>query len=156
MAHRDRGQTLVIFAVLIPVLVLFFLFALGLAAVLDVRAHAEYALSVATRAGARQVEYASYGDGGAQLDPDAVEVKIRQVFRDALALRTTGLADVPENIASQTQVEIGYGTPGQFWYSSFNPYRGHPCPTVAARAWVPIRVWLFDISTPIVVETEVR
>lgn len=153
---RERGQTLVIFAALIPVVVVFFLFALGLAAVLDVRAHASYALGVATRAGARQVAYGSYGSGDAQLDPAAVQATTRAVLSETLALRTAGLADTPANIAAMAEVEIGYGTAEVPWQSPFVDDRWHRYPTVAARALVPVRVWLFEITTPIVVETEVR
>jgi Flp pilus assembly protein TadG len=152
---NEKGQTLVIFAALIPVIVLFFLFALGLAALLDVRAHAAYALGVAARAASRQVDYGDYGDGAVRFN-DQVEVTARAVFSDALALRTTGLADTPGNIAGAIEVQTGYGSRDSPWESPFVSGRLHYHPTVAVRAQVPIRVWMFQVALPIISETEVK
>lgn len=152
---QPRGQVLVIFAVLTPVITLFFLFALGLAALHDARAHAEYALAVATRAGARHVEYGSYGSDQVHFAP-GVDDRVRDVFRDALALRPAGLDGSPEHIAAELTVEVGYGSPGAPWPSPFVEGRTHGYPTVAAHALLPVRVWLFTIRVSIVSETEVR
>lgn len=149
------GQTLVIFAALIPVIVLFFLLALGLAALLDVRAHGVYALGVATRAAARQVDYGQYGDGAVHFN-DQVEVTAQAVFSAALALRPAGLADTPGNIAGAIEVQTGYGARDSPWASPFVAGRQHYHPTVAVRAWLPVRVWMFDLRIPIVSETEVQ
>lgn len=156
MDGHDRAQVLVLFAVLIPVLLLLFLFALGLAAVEDVRAHASYALSVAARAGAREVEYADYGVGEPRFNA-YVEERVKEVFAQGLALRPGGLGETPENVAYQmTTVEIGYGTPGAPWHPSFAPEEEHVRPTVAARSLVPVRVWMFQVSVPVVTATEVK
>jgi hypothetical protein len=151
MAKQRRGQVLVIFAVLVPVVVLLFLFALGVAALLDVRAHAAYALAVATRAGARHVVYADYGEGQVRF-ADGVDTRVHDVFEEALALRTAGLGDTPENIAAALTAAVGYGTPESPWPSPFVGGRAHTCPTVAAQVWV----WMFDVRVPVVSETEVR
>jgi len=151
-----RGQTLVIFAALIPVIALFFLLALGLAALLDARAHAAYALGVATRAAARQVDYGAYGDDGTVQFNDQVEVTARAVFSDALGLRPAGLAATPGHIAAGLEVRTGYGSRDSPWESPFVSGRQHYHPTVAVRAWVPVRVWMFAMQLPIVSETEVR
>jgi|GEM_PF-2268384 len=153
---KEKGQTLVIFAALIPVIVLFFLLALGLAALLDVRAHAAYALGVATRAAARQVDYGRYGDDGTVQFNDQVEVTAQSVFSDALGLRPAGLADTPGNIAAVIEVATGYGSREAPWESPFVSGRQHYHPTVAVRAWVPVRVWMFDVRLPIISETEVK
>ena len=152
---KSRGQVLVIVAVLVPVLVALFFFALGLAALLDARAHAAHALAVATRAGARHVVYADYGEERVRF-ADSMEARVRNVFTAALALRTAGLGDTPENIAAAIDVAVGYGTPEHPWASPFVGGRVHAHPTVAAQVWVPIRVWGFDVRVPIVSETEVR
>ena len=152
---KQRGQVLVIMAVLVPVVVLLFLFALGLAALLDVRAHANDTLAVATRAGARRVVYADYGEGQVRFTDD-VGTRVHDVFAEALALRTAGLGDTPENIAAAISVAVGYGTPESPWPSPFAAGRAHTCPTVAAQVWVPVRVWMFAVRVLIVSETEVR
>jgi hypothetical protein len=153
---RARGQVLVIFAVSIPVIVLLFLFVLGLAAVRDVQAHAAYALSVATRAGARQVAYGYYGGlpGGPFVETHAVS-ETQTIFRQALSLRHTGLDGTPEDIAGQVDVRIGYGSVADPWESPFTGQL-HAYPVVAAQARVPVRVWLFRITVTVVTETEVR
>jgi hypothetical protein len=155
MARHKRAQVLVLFAVIIPVVVLLFLFALGVAALLDARAHATYALGVATRAGSRQVAYGSYGEGNLRF-AESVPSRVREVFAQALALRTTGLGDTPENIAAGTVVAVGHGTPGAAWTSPVGDHRQHIYPTVAAEVRIPVRVWLFEVQVPIVSETEVR
>lgn len=152
---RLRGQVLVLFAVLVPVLVLFFFFALGLAALWDARAHAQDALATATRAGARRVVYAGYGQGEVRFAGD-VERRVRDVFAEALALRPAGLDAPPERIAAELTVVVGYGTPAAPWPSPFVEGRTHAYPTVAARALLPVRVWMFAVRVPIVSETEVR
>lgn len=152
---RTSGQVLVIAALLIPVVVLLFLFVLGLAALQDARAHAVYALGVATRAGARQVEYACYGHGEACFAHQDVEEETRDVFREALSLRTTGLGESPEEIAANVVVLLGYGSPETPWVSPMT-MREHPYPTVAAQVPLPVRLWLFDVSIVLVAETEVR
>ena len=152
---RNRGQVLVIFAVLVPVLLAFFFFALSLAALLDVRAHATYALAVATRAGSRHVVYADYGQERVRF-ADGVDTRVHDVFEEALSLSTAGLGDTPENIAAAIHVTIGYGTPQRPWSSPFVTGRVHTHPTVAAQVWIPVRVWGFDVRVPIVSETEVR
>jgi hypothetical protein len=153
---RVRGQVIVLFAVLGPVMVLFFLFALSLAALHDVRAHAAYALGVATRAGARQVEYHAYGEPDLAFVRDAVSETVRVVFSEGLALRPAGLAESPQAIADHTEVAVGYGSPLHPWYSPFVPDRPHHHPTVAARAHVPVRVWWFDLTLTVLSETEVK
>jgi hypothetical protein len=150
-----RGQVLVIFAVLVPVLVLFFFFALGLAAMLDVRAHAQDALAVATRAGARHIVYGDYGDGEVRFAED-VEQRVQEVFAESLALRPAGLGEPPEEIAAEITVEVGYGSPGATWPSPFVQGRRHNYPTIAAQALIPVQVWMFTVRVPIVSETEVR
>lgn len=155
-SSTPRGQVLVLFAVLIPVIVLLFFFALSLAALHDVRAHVDEALGVATRAGARRVEYASYGEPDLAFARAAVSETVRAVFRQGLALRPAGLADTPEAIAAHTEVALGYGSPERPWYSPFAPDRPHAHPTVSARAHVPVRVWWFTITVTVLSETEVR
>jgi hypothetical protein len=111
---------------------------------------------VATRAGARQVEYAAYGQPGMQFSTPALTETVRTVFSDSLALRTAGLADTPAQIAAGSEIVLGYGSPASPWTSPFLAGRPHPHPTVAARAHVPIRVWMFDLTVSIVSETEVK
>jgi hypothetical protein len=145
----------VLFAALIPVIVLFFLLALGVAALLDVRAHAAYALGVATRAAARQVDYGGYGEGGVRFD-DGAEATARAVFSAALALRPSGLADSPGNIAAGMELRVGYGSRDSPWESPFAGGRPHYHPTVAAQVLLPVRVWMFELRLPVISETEVR
>jgi hypothetical protein len=155
--RKGRGQALVLFALLVPLILLFLLLALGLAAALDVRAHAADALGVATRAGARQVTYGPYGQGGTEFDPAEVDAHIRSVFADALALQPLGLTETPETIAQEmTIIEIGYGAPGTAWPSPFVEGRLHYRPTVAAQARVPVKLWTFELTLKVVSETEVR
>lgn len=156
MARRQGGQVLVLFAVLIPVLLLFFLFALGLAAVEDVRAHASYALGVATRAGAREIEYAGYGLRDPQFNAH-VATTTKEVFLEGLRLRPAGLGETPEHIAATlTDVAVVAAVPGTCQTSPFPPHAEHCRPTVAARALVPIRVWMFQVTVSVLSETEVR
>lgn len=155
MGAKGRGQVLVILAAFLPVAVLLFFFALGMAALQDVRAHASYALGVATRAGARRVDYAGYGQDTVRFAAD-VAPTVRDTFREALALRPAGLGAAPEEIAAAVEVAIGYGSTDVPWVSPFGPRREHRCPTVAAYVRVPVRVFLFEVAVPIVSETEVR
>jgi len=156
MGRRQCGQVLVLFAMLIPVLVLLFLFALGLAALEDTRAHGSYALGVATRAGAREIEYAGYGAGTSQFNAHIVATT-KEVFRQGLLLRPAGLGDTPDHIAAyRTDVAIVPGTPDNCRPSPFFPYANHCRPTVAAQAQVPIQVWMFQVTVTILSETEVR
>lgn len=152
---RQKGQVLVIAAMVIPVVALLFLFALGLAAVQDIRAHAVYALGVATRGGARQVGYACYGQGEACFAQQDVAVWTQTVFAEALALRPAGLVRPVEEIADDVVVLVGYGTPDNPWVSPIT-LQEHPYPTVAAHVPVPVRVWMFELNLRIVAETEVR
>lgn len=154
--QSPRGQVLVLFAVLIPVILLLFLFALSLAALYDVRAHASDALGLATRAGARRIEYASYGEPDLTFARTAVSETVRAAFCQGLALRPSGLADTPEAIAARTEIALGYGSPERPWYSPFAPDRPHVYPTVSARAHVPVRVWWFDLTLTVLSETEVK
>ncbi len=150
-----KGQVLVIFAVFVPLAVLLFFLALGMAALQDARAHASYALGVATRAGARRVDYAGYGQGAVRFAADVVPT-VRDAFREALALRPAGLGGTPEEIAAAVEVAVGYGSPDVPWQSPFGERRAHRSPTVAAYVRVPVRVWMFEVAVPIVSETEVR
>ena len=113
-------------------------------------------LGVATRAGARRVEYAQYGQDGTVFAGE-VEEERRMVLEEALGLRTMGLAETPQTIAwEMTTIEVGYGSPGNPYASPFVDGREHSHPTMAARALVPIRVWMFDITLAVISETEVR
>lgn len=156
MGRRRCGQVLVLFAVLIPVLLLFFLFALGLAALEDVRAHVSYALGVATRAGVQEIEYAAYGWGDPQFNAHVVSTT-QEVFLEGLRLRPAGLGEPPEYIATAlTDVAIVAAVPGTCQASPFPPHTEHCRPTVAAQARVPIRVWMFQVTVAVLSETEVR
>lgn len=155
MGTKGQGQVLVILAVFLPLAVLLFFLALGMAVLQDVRAHASYALGVATRAGARRVDYAGYGQDAVSFTED-VGPTVRDTFREALALRPAGLGGTPEEIAAAVEVAVGYGSPDAPWVSPFGPRREHRCPTVAAHVRVPVRVLLFEMAVPIVSETEVR
>lgn len=151
---RAPGQVIVFVALLIPVIVTLFLLALGLSAVLNVRAHARHALGVATRAGAREVEYAGYGQDSLGFNESDLAGRVEQVFHDGLALDPAWLDAAPEEI--DVEVAFGYGRAGAPWASPYTG-RSHDRPTVAARARVPIRVLgTFAIVVPIVSETEVR
>ncbi|MGC8875270.1 MAG: hypothetical protein ACP5SI_12595 [Chloroflexia bacterium] len=156
LQRRARGQVLVLLALLIPAILGLFLFALSLAALHDARAHALYALNVATRAAARQVEYASYGEPDLAFARSAVSDTVRTVFLRGLALRPSGLADTPEAIAARTEVALGYGSPDRPWHSPFAPDRPHVHPTVSARAHISVRVWWFDLTLTVLSETEVK
>jgi hypothetical protein len=155
MVRKTSGQILVLFAHLVPCLAIFFLFALGVASVLDVRAHAADSLGTATRAAARQIEYESCSTG-LRFNEEAVTTAVKMVFQQALSLRPGGLAVPPDQIADQVQVLVGYGSPSARWISPFVPGRFHDYPTVAAQARVPVRVWGLELTLTIVSETEVR
>ncbi len=155
MVRKGSGQVLILLALLIPCLLILFLLALGMASVLDLRAHAADALGTATRAAARQIEYENCSTEF-RFNEQAVTTTTKEIFQEALALRPSGLGAPPGQIADQIQVLVGYGSPSNRWSSPFIHGRFHDCPTVAAQARVPVQVWMFELTLTIVSETEVR
>jgi len=151
-ARPARGQSLVLLAVLIGVVVIAVLTFLALGTLYLARSHARRSLQAATAAGACRVDYESLPGGHLQLDAPAAIATTRAVFASALGLENFGLDASAAEIAGRAQIEVHNEVP---WTS---PYTGltHQAPTIAAVAPIPVRLLFFAVEVPVMVETEVN
>ena len=148
---KERGQVLIIGAVVFGALVTAVLVFIALSALYGARSHARESLQTGMIAGASQVDYASLGDGQVRLDENAATSTGRDTFESALSLRTNWLASSPEEIAAETQIEVHNNVP---WTSPFSGIT-HQHSVIAAQANVPITVLFFTLQVSVQAEAEV-
>lgn len=150
MRTKNRGQVLILLAVLTGILVIAVLAFLNLSTLYAVRSHARTALQTAASAGVRCMDYEE-ARGRPYLDPEETTALIREVFLRALSLQTYGLGASPEEIAQGLSVEVHNDLP---WIGPSG--LTHTTPGVAVQVQVPVHVLFFTVDIPIRVETEAK
>lgn len=146
---KSRGQVLVLLAVFIGIAVLAVLAFLNLSTLYAVRSHARASLQQAVSAGVRCLDYGGSSEQ-ASLREEA-EATVREVFYRSLSLQTYGLGADPRDIADNLWVDIHNLPP---WYGHDGTF--HDDIGISARVNVPMRVFFFTVSVPVLVEMEAK
>lgn len=165
LSRSRRGQTLVLFAIVIPVIVALLYLVYSATTASRQKTGAQAASDAAARAGSMQIDVARYANGELALDCAAAEAKARQVLREGLADLPYALLPgvTPDTIASAaeiTVINIVPDTPcsaGQDWWTSpYPPHNTYTQPVVTISIRVPSRVFFMDITLPAISEDTLR
>lgn len=151
--RRERGQVLVIFAVVVALAVTILIpFLFGLSSARRQKGAIEEVSWAAMRAGAMQLDEAALAQGIVRLDVAQAEAAARATLAEGLSLLPFALADgaTPEGIAydpAQAQVYAVNASPGAPWTS---PLTGatYTAPVVAVRVVVPSHVLFLTLPLP--------
>ncbi len=146
---KSRGQVIVLLAVFIGTAVMAVLVFLSLSTLYAVRSHARASLQQAVNAGVRCGDYEE--DGRAFLREDRARNLVREVFYRSLSLQTYGLGADPRDIADNMAVDVYNNAP----WTGYTGYT-HEDIGISARVDIPVRVFFFTVSVPVLVEMEAK
>lgn len=148
----QRGQTLVIVAVLIPVLMAFVALLLQVSTILWQREAIRYAAQVAARKGSLQVDLARWANGQLALDCSMANSEARAKLFEALNHLPFALLEgtTREDVVAAAEVQIVNIVPGT---CNYDPNAARPMVTVTVR--VPSALFFVNITLRLTSQVDV-
>lgn len=147
VTRKERGQTLVLFAIILFVVVAAVQFTLGVSSAWNQLSAVQNATEAGARAGAMQFDVEQFAQGRLVLDEARAIATTRQML--LVGLRRLPFAiegTTPEDIAAAASIQVINAAESSPWTSPNSPYRTYTQPVVVARVRVPSRLFFLNIT----------